>query len=290
MSALDQRDEPVVGEGGPVLLKVLAFSFALALLFTLVANTLPQVEGEAPVETEVALGALTMESFIALGETTFSGKGTCALCHNELGRAPNLLSMDVVAVTRSRLEDPAYRGPARDVEEYLRESLVEPDAYVVKGFGKKGTNDTESPMPAVDRPPIQLSGAEIDAGIAFLQAKDGHPVTVALPSESPPSPPIAVAEAATGADAAPALTVEAAAAKYGCAACHTMLGTESPVGPPLTGVGARLSAAQIRESILDPDAVVTEGFAAGMMPGDFADKMTVRELELLVGYLAEQRQ
>ena len=45
-----------------ILVKVLGFSLALILVFTLVANTLPQVEGEAPVETEVDLGALTMES------------------------------------------------------------------------------------------------------------------------------------------------------------------------------------------------------------------------------------
>ena len=53
------------------------------------------------------------------------------------------------------------------------------------GFGKKGSNDTQSPMPAADRPPIQLSQVELDAVLAFMQSKDGNPVTVALPSEAP---------------------------------------------------------------------------------------------------------
>ncbi|MCK5921474.1 MAG: hypothetical protein KAG66_11075, partial [Methylococcales bacterium] len=76
------------------LAKVLGFSFALTLVFTLVANMLPQVEGEAPVDEEIDLGELTMDSFIATGESLFSGKGTCTLCHNDLGRAPDILALN----------------------------------------------------------------------------------------------------------------------------------------------------------------------------------------------------
>ena len=47
--------------------KVLGFSLALTLVFTGVANLLPQVEGEPPKEEKVDLGALTMDSFIAWG-------------------------------------------------------------------------------------------------------------------------------------------------------------------------------------------------------------------------------
>ena len=269
-----------------VLLKVLVFSLSLALVFTLVANTLPQVEGEAPQETEIELGALTMESFIALGDATFSGKGTCTLCHNNLGRAPDILALNMVETAAERLKDPRYAGEAKDTEAYLRESLVAPDAYVVSGFGKKGTNDTESPMPAVDKAPIQLSPVETDAVIAFMQAKDGNEVTVALPSEAPApeAPAPAVAEAS-----APAKTVEAVVAKYGCAACHSMMGTESPVGPELNTVGARLAPEAIRRGIIDPDAEVAEGYAAGMMPADFADRMIAAELEMLVQFLAGSR-
>jgi hypothetical protein len=77
------------------LLKVVLFSISLTLVFTLVTNLLPQVEGEAPVEQEIDLGALTMDSFVALGESTFSGKGTCTLCHNNMGRAPDILQLNM---------------------------------------------------------------------------------------------------------------------------------------------------------------------------------------------------
>lgn len=284
---MERQAQSPPAEGKPVLAKALVFSLGLALLFTLVANILPQVEGEAPVSEEVDLGALTMDSFVALGESVFKGKGTCTLCHNNLGRAPDLLAMNAVDTAIERLADLSYEGTAGDAEGYLRESMIAPGAYVVKGFGKKGTSDTESPMPSVDKPPIELSTVEMDAVIAFMQAKDGNPVTVALPSEAPePAPEPAPADVPPQS----AETPEAIVTKYGCAACHTMLGTESPVGPELDAVGARLSTEEIRESVIDPAAVITEGFPPGVMPADFADRMTIRELEMLVNFLVESRE
>jgi putative heme-binding domain-containing protein len=54
-----------------------------------------------------------------------------------------------------------------------------------------------------------------------------------------------------------------------CVRCHTVGDSESTVGPSLNGVGARLSRAELLESMLDPNASVTEGFgaaAASAMP------------------------
>ncbi len=269
-----------------VLGKSLGFSLGMILIFTLVANLLPQVEGEAPVEKRVDLGALTMDDYIALGETLFSGKGTCALCHNALGRAPDLLVMNVVGVSEDHLADERYKGKATNVEEYLHESMVDPGAYVVASFGKKGSNDTESPMPAVNKAPIELTEIEINAIIAFLQAKDGNDVTVELPTEAPP----VVAAPAAGSAPASAATAEEALKKYGCQACHSMLGSESSVGPALDGIGSRQSAEQITLSITDPAAVIVEGFSPGIMPADFAEKMTVKELKMIVDLLLEQKE
>jgi cytochrome c551/c552 len=266
-----------------VLTKSLGFSLGMILLFTVVANLLPQVEGEAPVEQKVDLGALTMEGYITLGETLFSGKGTCTLCHNALGRAPDLLVMNVAGTAEERMADERYKGHATNVEEYLHESMIEPGAFVVASFGKKGSNDSESPMPAINKAPIELSEIEINAVIAFLQFKDGNDVTVELPTEAPP------VAAAPAAGSAPAATAEDAIKKYGCQACHSMLGTESAVGPALNGVGSRQSAEQISQSITDPAAVVAEGFTAGIMPADFAEKMTVKELKMIVDLLLEQK-
>jgi mono/diheme cytochrome c family protein len=263
------------------LTKPLGFSAALILIFTSVTYVLPQMKGEAPEEKEVDVGALTMDSFLAMGENLYHGKGTCTLCHNKLGRAPDLLAYDVVKVSLERISDSQYRGKAKDAEGYLRESMVQPSAYVVRGFGKKGSNDTESPMPAVDQAPIQISEVEISAIIAYLQKKDGNPVTVALPTAAP----TAQKDEAAGAKAALARSPEEAIAKFACAACHSVLKTESSIGPSLNDVGKRLKIDQIRNSIIDPKAEIAKGYPP-IMP-DFPT-MTLTELEMIVRFLAKQ--
>ena len=100
------------------------------------------------------------------------------------------------ATSEQRLKDSRYKGKAKTGEEYLRESMMEPSIFVVAGFGKAGTNDSESPMPQISGPAVGLKPAEINAVIAFLQTKDGGKATVPLP---------------TGADAAPAPAAGAAA-------------------------------------------------------------------------------
>lgn len=272
-----------------VLLKTLGFSLALILIFTAVTYVLPQMKGEAPVEKALDMGALTMDSFIALGEDLYRGKGTCTLCHNKLGRAPDLLVLNVEKVSLERIADSRYQGSAKDVEGYIRESLVDPGIYVVAGFGKKGSNDTESPMPAIDQPPTQLSVEEVNAIIAFLQNKDGNTVTVALPAALPQKPPVSVAATQkTSGMAKPGIaqSPEEAITKFGCAACHSIMETVSAVGPDLNGIGDRLSINQIRTSIIAPNAVIAEGYPP-IMP-DFSEKMMITELEMIVQLLVKQ--
>ena len=72
----------------------------------------------------------------------------------------------------------------------------------------------------------------------------------------------------------------------GCVASHDLLGHTRRVGPALLAVGERLSAADIRQSIVDPNAVIAEGFPPGLMLQDFADTLAPEELDQLVGYLS----
>lgn len=271
---------------GHVLVSVLGFSMALVLLFTFVANILPQVEGEAPVDKKVDLGALTMDGFVSMGEELFRGKGTCTLCHNNLGRAPDILALNMVDIAAERMADERYQGAASDDAGYFLESMVDPSIYVVASFGKKGSNDSESPMPVVNKAPLNLSAIEMDAIVAFMQAKDGGEVTVDLPAEAP----VADNSSATGGSTAPApaATGEEAVGKYGCAACHVINGAGGDLGPDLTGLGGRQDGLAIQQSIVDPNAVIAEGFVQGLMPADFGDKMTVKELSMIVELLQGQ--
>jgi len=77
----------------------------------------------------------------------------------------------------------------------------------------------------------------------------------------------------------------------GCVVCHKIGSEGAAIGPDLTHVGARLSAALIRESILTPDAKIAKGFEkfAGIMPKTFGDQLTASQLESLVRFLAAHR-
>src|SRR5512143_3913535 len=48
--------------------------------------------------------------------------------------------------------------------------------------------------------------------------------------------------------------------KGGCSACHIAAGRGGNMGPDLSNIGARRSAAYLREALLDPSAAVPDGF------------------------------
>jgi|SRR5579872_698949 len=58
----------------------------------------------------------------------------------------------------------------------------------------------------------------------------------------------------------PALGAEIYRGKGGCVSCHSMRGEGGISGPDLTDVGARRSGAYLRESLVDPEAAVPDGY------------------------------
>jgi cytochrome c oxidase subunit II len=77
------------------------------------------------------------------------------------------------------------------------------------------------------------------------------------------------------------------AAQPTCGSCHTYeaAGTTATVGPNLDEVLADKDAAFILESIVNPDADIAPGFAAGIMPKDYGDKLSDKQLADLVAFL-----
>ena len=79
-----------------------------------------------------------------------------------------------------------------------------------------------------------------------------------------------------------------------CARCHgTTPDGKSPLGPSLWGVADRAEsrvrgqspAAYLRESILNPDAVLVDNYQEGIMYRGYRDSLTDRQLDDLVAYL-----
>ena len=83
-------------------------------------------------------------------------------------------------------------------------------------------------------------------------------------------------------------------ASAGCGGCHTFTpaGTDAKVGPDLDNVAADAQKAgepvadYVRQSIVDPNAVVAAGYQPGVMPPNFGDTLSPEELDALVAYLS----
>jgi cytochrome c oxidase subunit 2 len=75
-------------------------------------------------------------------------------------------------------------------------------------------------------------------------------------------------------------------AANGCSSCHTFkpANATGTVGPDLDTID-NPTANFIRQSIVDPNKVVTKGFQPDIMPQDFGDKLSSGELDALVEYL-----
>lgn len=263
-------------------LQVITFSIVIACSFGAYATFgIPRIKPAAPpVEEKVDLSAMTMDQFIALGEKTYNGKGTCTLCHNSMGRAPMLGKIG--AVSAERMADPAYKGESKTVEEYIYESLVKPSAYVVSGFGKAGTNDTESPMPDVSGGNIGLSNTLVKAVVAYLQDSSGSEVTVEIPTDVPEESD----EEEGGAVRAPYESAEAIIEELTCGMCHKIGEEEGEMGPDLTTIGASRDKEYLRRALIDPNAEIAEGFDAEMMPDTYGTDLSAKEMEMLVDHLA----
>jgi mono/diheme cytochrome c family protein len=93
---------------------------------------------------------------------------------------------------------------------------------------------------------------------------------------------------------APAPTGDPAAGKevflaQGCGNCHTFSagGSTGAVGPNLDEVLKGKDAAFIRESIVDPNKQIAKGYAPNVMPRDFGQKLTPKQIDDLVAFLTQ---
>ena len=257
-------------------LKILAVVIGTLGTFTLVANVIPQLQSEVP--EELSFGAdVSAEELVSSGQILFEGAAVCVSCHGLGERAPNLLTdHEGTGTIGVRC---ANRVPGEDCKAYLYSSMVNPGAYLVEGF-----------QPIMQDQRAQLSNEQIWALVAYLESEGGE-VTVTgediMATRTAAATPAATAAPSATASADPVDIMNA----YGCLACHEFNGGGLEMGPAFDGIGARVDADYIRESILDPAASASEGFEGfpGVMPSTFGNQLTGSQLEALVQFLASQR-
>lgn len=80
-------------------------------------------------------------------------------------------------------------------------------------------------------------------------------------------------------------------ASQGCGSCHTFeaAGSNASIGPNLDESLEGKDAEYVREGIVAPDAEIAEGFSAGIMPKDYEQKLSAKQISDLVAFLTQQR-
>lgn len=260
-------------------LKIVGVVIGTLAVYTLLANAIPQLQSEVP--RVITLGAdVTPEQLVQVGEEIYNGAGGCTACHGLGERAPNLLTDERGTGTIGARC--AEREAGKSCKEYLHEALVHPGDFVAPGY--------QPIMPDMSR---TLPPAQIWALIAFLESIGG---TVDVTADDLPAAGEDEDEENGGGGGGGFMAGGSTDAKElfsaaGCAGCHMVGGEGGTVGPDLSAVGGRLSAAKIRESIIDPTAELAAGYEplAEVMPKTFGDQLSAAQLESLVRFLAAQR-
>ncbi|MGH3143659.1 MAG: c-type cytochrome [Gaiellales bacterium] len=131
-------------------------------------------------------------------------------------------------------------------------------------------------------------------GAVEVFAKEEHPETEAPGETTPEPPPPPATTGTTGTTTTteqPPGSPEAGKAVFlsaGCGACHTFAaaGTSGSVGPDLDEALQGKDPEFIRQSIVDPNAEIAQGYSAGVMPQNFGEQLSPKQLDDLVAFLA----
>jgi mono/diheme cytochrome c family protein len=130
-------------------------------------------------------------------------------------------------------------------------------------------------------------------GAVEVFAKEEHPETEApgeTTAEPPPPPTTTETTGTTTTTEQPSGSPAAGRAVFtsaGCGACHTFApaGASGSVGPDLDEALQGKDAEFIRQSIVDPNAEITQGYSAGVMPQNFGQELSPQQLDDLVAFL-----
>jgi mono/diheme cytochrome c family protein len=199
----------------------------------------------------VISGCGTTSPDIARGRVLFTSK--CGVCH-----------------TLAQAGTTAQIGPNLD-DAFAAAREVGMDGATVEGVVKAQVDDPRpgNGNPAASMPPHVVEGDDLDDIAAYLGKYAG------VPGAKPPE-----VEGGPGAQVF---------ANNGCGGCHTLAAANAggTVGPDFDEVLPGQSEAEIEESIVDPEAKITEGYPSGVMPQNFKEKIQPEELKQLVEFLSE---
>jgi mono/diheme cytochrome c family protein len=198
-----------------------------------------------------ASGCGTSTADVTRGRVLFVQK--CGVCHA-------MAEAGTTAQIGPDLDD-AFAA-AREVGE--NDSTIEGIVEAQVEFPRPSTSNPASSMPA-----NVVEGQDLEDVAAYVGLYAG------VPGAAPPKVP-----------GGPGAQVFA---NNGCGGCHTLAAAKSGgvTGPDLDEVLPGQTAAMIKESIIDPNAVIAKGYPPNVMPANFATSINPNEMEELVEYLID---
>jgi mono/diheme cytochrome c family protein len=206
----------------------------------------------------------------ALAATVVAASG-CGTTTADTARGRNLFVQNCgVCHTLAEAGTTAQIGPnLDDAFAAARESGQNSDT--IEGIVKAQVENPrpENGDPAVSMPSDIVSGQDLDDVIAYVGSVAG------VPGAAPPKVP-----------GGPGAQVFA---NNGCGGCHTFAAADSGgvTGPNLNEVLPGQTAAMVEESIVNPNAKLAPGYPPNVMPPNFEEIISKKELEQLVEFLTE---
>ncbi|MBM4053597.1 MAG: c-type cytochrome [Planctomycetes bacterium] len=232
------------------MLKIVAFGVAVIGFYMYITVYVTGLSGTGGGETA---GGVTPEA----GEQIFWGDGQCSTCH-KIGSSGSATRGPDQEGLAERAEERAKKLGMSSGLDYMIESIVEPDKYVVDGYDKI--------MPKVFDPPIMLSREKILAVIAYLQTLGGEPDIDAIMKFKDKIPEASKTKVKPWVSPMEVTAEEGEQVFFDeslnvtCGKCHMVSGKGKKVGPELTGIGAIQTPEYFVESILTPSTVIVKGY------------------------------
>jgi mono/diheme cytochrome c family protein len=200
----------------------------------------------------VVSGCGTTSADTARGRTLFVQK--CGVCHT-------MAQAGTTATIGPNLDDAFAAARAVGENSDTVEGIVEAQVE----FPRPSNGD-----PAVSMPAHIVEGQDLSDVAAYVGEFAG------VPGAAPP-------EVAGG----PGAQVFA---NNGCGGCHTLAaaGSGGVTGPNLDEVLPGQSPAKVEEDIVNPNKVIAKGYPPNVMPSNFEQTISKKEIEQLVEYLIKE--
>jgi len=214
------------------------------------------------------------------GRYLYNSKLPCKTCHSLNGSAlvgPSFLKL--YGREGEFVDGAKYKAD----ENYIAESILYSSKHIVKGY--------PAAMPGYEG---QISSEEVTDLIAFIKTLDGTTPAPVIIEESSGGSASSVAGGPEQVKFEELKKKVATVAQ--CSACHNITGDPGGVGPTWKGLYGRSGKYQdgtsyvaddayIRESILEPQKHIVEGYP-GAMPS-YAGQLSDADIEAIIGFLKE---